>query len=232
MCTSVDIVIISDAYNDELRIMTENAIISLYKSENYINFITYIVESSNIDYSYINDNVHMVKPNPPFGYHKYLNLGRKEGNSEYVCLCNNDLLFKNGWASSLISEMDKDEKLLSASPISYEPHISENLLRLDMGNTYGYKSIYNIAGWAIFQKRIIYDIIGDLDETMVFWYADDDYGMVLKKYDLIHALVPTSRVDHLWSKTLFTKNEKEIKKLTTEQLNIYDTKWEHKGYHN
>lgn len=224
---NIDIVIISDSYNDELKAITENSITTLYASEDpdIITFKTYVVESSNVCFSHLNKNIKMIKPTPPFGYNKYLNLGRKLGNSEYVCLCNNDLEFKYGWASSLINEMNIDSELLSASPISYEPHISKNFANLNNGNIYGYKAVFNIAGWIIFQKRIIYDIIGDLDENMVFWYADDDYGMTLLHNNLKHALVPSSRVDHIQSKTLNSKNADEQKNLTIDQQLIFYKKW-------
>lgn len=223
----VDIVIISDSYNEELKRITENAIKTLYLSEDpkLISFKTYIVESSNVDFSYLHENIKMVKPNPPFGYNKYLNLGIKCGNSDYICLCNNDLEFKKSWASEIICEMNKDNSLLSASPISYEPHISKNYANLNIGNIYGYRAVFNISGWAIFQHRKIYDIIGDLDEDMVFWYADDDYGRVLMNKNIKHALIPTSRVDHIQSKTLNLKDDIKQKELTIDQQITFIKKW-------
>lgn len=221
----VDIVIISDSYNTELTNITEKAIETLYKSEEAINFNTYIVESSNVDYSHLNKNIHMIYPRQGFGYNKFLNIGRKAGCSEYVCLCNNDLEFHKNWASNIIEEMNKDKTLLSASPISYEPHMSKGYANLNNGNIYGYRAVFNISGWAIFQKRSIYDIIGDLDENMTFWYADDDYGQVLLKNNLKHALIPTSRVDHVQSKTLNSKSERDQKELTINQQIKFIQKW-------
>jgi GT2 family glycosyltransferase len=223
---SVDIIIISDSKSQDLINVTINGIETLYRSETGIEFYTYIVESTKgVDYSYLHKNIRMVEPNPPFGYHKYLNIGRKLGKSKYVCLCNNDLEFSPGWASSLISEMEKDPDLLSASPISYRPHIFRFDIKTDSGNQYGYEVRKHIAGYCIFQKRDIYNIIGDLDESFAFWYCDNDYAMELKTRKIKHALVTSSRVDHKISKTLSTKKDKERDVLTKMQQAVFNKKW-------
>ena len=59
---SVDIVIISDSKNAELKTMMMHTLTTLYSSEKNIEFYTYIVESSAVDYSNVHKNIKMIKP--------------------------------------------------------------------------------------------------------------------------------------------------------------------------
>lgn len=223
----VDIVIVSDSKTKQLKEMTEYTLDTLYKSENEndVIFYTYIVETSNVDFSKLHKNIKMVKPNTPFGYHKYLNIGRINGNSEFVCLCNNDLEFHKNWASNIIKCMDDDSTLLSASPISNYPQIDKLNITINSGNYYGHKLWYNVSGWCIFQKREIYNIIGDLDENFIFWFCDNDYAEDLKHKNINHALITSSYVNHLVSKTLNTHDSKLKDELTFKQEQIFNKKW-------
>ena len=222
--TNVDIVIISDSKNAKLTYITENTLKTLYQSDKNINFITYVVESSDVDYTYINKNITMVKPEKPFGYNKYLNLGRKLGNSKYVCLCNNDLEFKKDWCTKIIKEMVVDPNLMSASPFSYNPHIEVFNIK-EKNNLYGYSVPSRVSGWCLFQQRDIYDIIGDLDENFIFWYADNDYSKTIEKLNIKHALICDSEVNHITSSTLEMKDDLEKFNLTQKQKIIFDKKW-------
>lgn len=222
---NVDIVIVSDSKNQSLIDMMNHTLKTLYSSEKDINFFTYIVESSDSNFSHIHKNIKMIKPKAPFGYHKYLNIGRKSGNSEYVCLCNNDLDFKQGWASEIIKKMNNDPKLLSASPYSKNPHLNLYNIKENSGVYDGYQVTKELTGWCIFQRRSLYKIIGDLDERFVFWYCDNDYAEELKIRKIKHLLITSSVVNHLTSKTLNTKTNDEIKRLTTDQANIFIKKW-------
>lgn len=187
---SVDIVILSWAKNKELKNITISGINSLLKSENNIKFNIFLLESSKEVYDFP-DNVKIVYMDSEFGYNKYMNYGRKLGNSNYVVLCNNDLRFEKKWASNIITEMENDKDLMSAC--SFEPIVNRKNYN---GNFYGYVTRKHINGWCIFQRRKLYDIIGDLDETFNFWCCDDDYGMSLEKNNIKHKLVKSSIVYH------------------------------------
>ena len=203
----VDVVILSSAKNIELKNITINSVNSLLKSESNIQFNIYLLEGNlNAVYSFCK-RVKIVYMDEKFGYNKFMNLGRKMGKAEYVVLCNNDLMYEVGWATSIISEMKKDSDLLSASP--FEPETNSNTTQ-----SYGYTTRKQLNGWCIFQKRKIYEIIGDLDESFRFWCCDDDYGMSIKNKKLKHKLVKKSIVNHLdkGSKTLqFLEKEKHFK---------------------
>lgn len=226
----VDIVIISFAKSSEFKKTTEDCVKSLFSSESSIKFNVFIIESNSKEkYLELSKQfkITVVNPTVPFGYHRYLNIGINLGNAEYVCLCNNDLIFKKNWASNLIKAMDKDPKLLSVSPYSTVPHRTKFGLQISDKIEYGHQIRRYLAGWCIFQKRKIYETIGPLDERFIFWYADDDYSATLKQKGLPHALVLNSVVEHVESKTLKTENAEVRQKLTRDQLKIFEDKWKH-----
>lgn len=218
--TNIDIVMLSDSKNNDIKKKTQKAIKTLHDSEEKIEFKVYLVESNDNIHKY--DGVHKFihKNDEKFNFNRFMNIGRKEGNSPYVCLSNNDVIFKEGWASTIIHFMDNNPEVLSTSP---RCEYTNNAFYPDV--EYGYKIIKHIAGWCIFQKREIYDIIGDLDEQFNFWFADNDYGQTLKSHDLKHAKVNHSVVNHLQSVTLDTHDRRTKNKITREQRKKFNKKW-------
>jgi GT2 family glycosyltransferase len=198
----VDVVIISWAKDAELEQVTKTGLDSLFASEpdTEVTFHAYVVETNpKINYDYYNKEgqrhtTTTLRPIGEFGYHKYLNLGRKAGKSEYVVLCNSDLTYEKYWASNIIYSMANVPGSLSASPWCPQ---TQNDNSQHVNTLYsGYRVRGELAGWCIFQKREIYDKIGDLDEQFTHWYCDNDYGMTLQKIGIIHLLVPSSIVNH------------------------------------
>ncbi len=118
----VDVVIISWARNKELEQITKDGLNTLFESEENITFHAYVVESNkDVNYdeynqSYRRHTTTTIHPEEKFGYHKYLNIGRKAGNSPYVVLCNSDLTYEKGWASNIIKATEVYPRFLSASP--------------------------------------------------------------------------------------------------------------------
>ena len=224
MKKNIDIIIISDAKTDQLKALTRQTLKTLFSSDPNVNFYAYVIESSTANFSKIHPNVKMVYPKIAFGYHKYLNIGRKLGKSEYVCLCNNDLIFKKNWATNIISEMESNN-LVSASPLSVDNNTARFNISENTGIHFGYVIGMHIAGWCILHKRNIYDKIGDLDERFIFWYCDDDYAQTLKSKKIKHGLITSSRVDHAISKTLNTKSKPEFNRLTRQQQKTFNDKW-------
>src|SRR5690606_38909440 len=98
------------------------------------------------------------------------------------------------------------------------------------GLKYGYEVRDELVGWCLFFKREMLQITGKLDPRFTFWYADNDYSMMLQKHGLTHALVTDAIVDHMESQTLNTKNEIERKKLTERARFYYEYKWEGRSF--
>jgi hypothetical protein len=224
----VDVVILSWAKNPNLKQLTEKGINTLLKSENENNvkFNVFLLESiTDINYDFPS-NVHIIHMYEKFGYHKFMNIGRKMGNAKYVALCNNDLRYQKNWASNIIKEMESDKNLLSACPV--EPVVNM-LSKHYTDDKYGYETRKFINGWCIFQKRVIYDLIGDLDEQFEFWCCDDEYGMTLEGKKIKHALIKESVVNHddNGGKSLHELTPDVAKQYTGGGIEIFKKKYGH-----
>ncbi len=193
MKPSVDIIILSWAKNKELRKVTEDGIRTCIDSEDNVNFNFYVIESnSKITYDF--PNTKTIHPKSKFGYHKYMNIGVREGKSKYVCLSNNDLTYEKGWASGIIRLMENNPQIKSASPWCPQTQ-GDN--KDHIGMVYqGTRVRGELAGWCIFQQRSIYESIGELNEGVEFWFSDNIYADQLNHNKVMHALIPHSVVNH------------------------------------
>lgn len=228
MPIEIDIVIIDDSKNDAIERITRKSIETLLSSENenIIHFNVFVVESNkSVSFGEMSQNIKMIYPDTPFGYNKYLNIGRRLGNANYVCLCNNDLWYKNLWASNIIDALTRYPNIKSVSPYSVNPHHNDYKIVQDGSIVIGYDVNKLVAGWCIFQKRELYSVIGDLDENFIFWYCDNDYANTLKNNKIIHGLVTNSVVNHLGSVTLNTLEDMQYLKMTIGEKDRYDIKW-------
>ena len=225
---TVDIIILSNAKNENLRSVTEQSISTLLDSENSekLLFNIIVLESNSRTTEYQFPNTQTIYPKQPFGYNKFMNMGLRLTSNEYVCLCNNDLIFHTNWASELLKAFQADSNLQSASPICSK--LNQPLYpKKDSGFFYGYNIGNEVSGWCIFLKRSLLDQIGYLDERFKFWFSDNDYANTLKKHGFKHALVTSSVVDHMISKTLISENEKTKEMLMYGDLHYYEYKWIH-----
>lgn len=227
----IDIIILSYAKTEELKQLTEQTITSLINSENQtqIRFNVIVIESNHALRPYQYNHTETIYSNKRFGYHRYMNIGIRRSSNAYVCICNNDLLFHKNWCSEILRAMEKDDSIQSASPSCSIHHPSIGI-NLNTGIYRGYEVRREVTGWCLFFKRNILKKIGKLDENFKFWYADNDYANTLKKHAIKHALVTSSIVDHLESKTLKTFNKEEQLKMTTNERFYYEYKWEGRSY--
>lgn len=227
MPVDINIIILSYGKTEKLKAITQNCIDSLISSEDpaKIKFNILVIESEKSLAPYQYPNSTTIYPDTTFGFNKYLNIGIKSTSNKYVCLCNNDLLFHKNWATEILKAMNNDPKILSANPVcqyfnDHQPYVNQIIL----GNK---SNLLNgiLTGWCIFVKRDIFNIIGLLDEQFDFWYADNDYGRTLLKYKVTHALVGTSKVDHLGNQTHTVLSDEKLLQLTENQKDIYEKKW-------
>jgi len=228
---TIDVIILSYAKTEVLKQMTEQGIKSLVDSESpdvvVFNIIVIESEDSLEPFNYAHSKT--VYPKEEFGYHKYMNLGIKLTQNPYICICNNDLLFHPNWATEILKSFEENEELGSASPICSIHHPAIGI-SLNTGVHIGYEVRKEVAGWCLFFKRSNLEKTGLLDEKFTFWYADNDYATTLEKHNIKHALVTTSIVDHLESKTLKTFELQEQMKMTTRERFYYEYKWKKRGY--
>ena len=226
---NIDIVILSFAKDDSLKALTEEAVKTVLESENsnLIKFNVYVIESNKDlkPYQYLNSTT--IYPRQKFGYNRYMNIGITAGKSQYICLCNNDLIFHKNWASEILNSFE-DRELLSANSFcelyAYRETVNNGPLvmsNLDYPNTHGI-----LTGWCIMVKRDLFKIIGPLDERFRFWYADNDYQLTLDKFKIKHALIKTSKVSHLGNMSHHTLEEK-LDNYTIKQKKVFEIKWKY-----
>ena len=229
MPVSIDVIMLSLGKTDTLMDVTRQTVQSLLESEDAgeIRFNIVVVESNPRLKPYQYPGTVTLYPDTTFGYHKYMNIGLAHTHSEYVCLCNNDLIFHPKWASEILKAMEQDPEMLSASTYDDNFHKAEGFTE-NAPPLEGYMGV--LSGWCIFVKRRIFDIIGELDENFVFWYCDADYCRSLIKYRVKNCLVSSSRVTHLGSTSLKTLGRQENKSLTELPRLYYEYKWQHHSW--
>lgn len=225
----IDIIILSYAKDAELKAVTNQTVETLLTSEppDEIQFNVLVVESDKNLQPYQFPGSTTIYPKEKFGFHKYLNIGIRQTNSPYVCLCNNDLIFHKGWASAILKAMDNDAALLSTHPCmpGYVKNANHTGDDSQLDNFYGV-----LFGWCIFVKRELFQKIGMLDEKLTFWYSDYDYIQTLKQHGIENRLIPESVVEHLGSQSWATMDKKENHKLTQIPRLYFSYKWHHKSY--
>jgi GT2 family glycosyltransferase len=227
--TDIDIIILSYANSDLLRLTTNNALQSLFQSEDStsINFNVIVIESERSLEPYSYPGTTTIYPQEHFGYHRFMNLGIAFTNSQFVCICNNDLIFHKNWATEILSPFARYSDILSASPVCSYLHPAAGTA-LNSGLRMGYRVREEIAGWCLFFKRELLSLIGMLDPNYDFWCADNDYAYTLWVLNIKHVLVTSSIVDHLENTTLKTKSPEDQHNLTEEQCIYLEKKWDPK----
>lgn len=226
----IDVILLSKAETPDLRNLTCQAIETLLGSENpqEIRFLIQVYESAETEvYDYPFCRTYF--PKEAFNYNRYMNMGIKRGKASFICLCNNDLIFHPGWASTILAAFRKYPDLESASPLCEINH-RERGIHPNTGIYMGYEVRKHVTGWCLFFKRSMLKKTGLLDERFRFWYADNDYAKTLEKGQILHGLVSDSLVDHLESQTLKTKSQKAQLLLTTDERFFFEFKWGYRTY--
>ena len=179
--------------------MTIDCLNSLIKSEPDVDLEIILVESnrnySSSEFRYPNF-VKVIIPEDEFNFHKFLNIGIRWCQGDYIALCNNDLIFHKNWFTEILKVSRANPNIKSFSP---SEHDIVNSTPKDF--EIGFAVQKHVKGWCIVTKREVFPTIGYLDESFSFYYADNDYAMSLRRNNIKHALVRKSRVDHLAKKS-------------------------------
>lgn len=149
--TEIDIIILSFAQTDALKQVTIDCIHSLMASEDpgEIKFNVVVIESQKDLKPYQYENSTTVYSDQPFGYNRYMNIGIEMTSSPYVCLCNNDLIFHQHWATEILKPFEEYADLLSASPVCSIHHPKMDF-ELNSGLKLGYRIRHEVSGWCLF----------------------------------------------------------------------------------
>jgi len=198
----LDVIILSNAKTPELKSLTEQAINSCVNSIGEFNII--VIEQTKETY----ENCTVYHDSSEFNYNKFMNKGISYGKAEYIALCNNDIIFDVNWWV-ILREYIQRFNLLSACPVSFQRSGEIK---------FGYRNAHEISGYCIVIKRELLKIIGKLDESFPFWFADNVYSEQLKKHGIKHGIVCKSVVKHLGSKTLNTLTKDEQFNVTRKHI--------------
>lgn len=219
---SLSVIILSKTISDIVFKTTMNCINSLQESEEFKNNdLEILLIESNRNYleefSYP-ENVKVILPEEDFGFHKFLNKGIKVAKNKFIALCNNDLIFHKNWFSEIKKVAKQREDILSFSPI--DPR--KELHKFKEPFEEGYKVSQHIKGWCLVCRKELFNKLGLLDERFKFFYSDNDYALSLIFFNIKHALVTSSHIEHLHrinSKEAKSKNDTFF----NEEVNLKNT---------
>lgn len=205
----MEAVIVSWAKNHILAEVTQYAIDTALMSG--ITKVIVVEQNQSIFYN----NADMVNFTGEFNYNKALNLGLSKCSERYVALCNNDVIFHEGFVKA--EKIMEQYGIKSASPCGEGEDIGEPFRK-------GYRIKREMRGWCIIIDKEILQTIGKLDETYTFHYSDNAYADQLKAAGIEHYLLNGVELTHLVSRTLKTESLERRRQLTREQ------RYKYKGY--
>ena len=209
----LDLVFLSNDKDENFRKITENAIVTaLETSKEYKINIIVMEQQENIDYA----GATTIHYEGEFNYNAVANLGISEGNSPYIMVANNDIIFKKDWLFHL----------LKANHPVVSPKCPKDFRQVTIKeNTLGFEVGKHFSGWCFMMKRNIWEEIEGLDEDFGFWFADNATVKQLEAKGYTPMIVADALVEHLGSKTLRTLPDEKKKELTHGQTKKYNDKY-------
>lgn len=209
--SKIDIVILSNAINTRYKLMTQQAIDTAFATcgNNPINVIV-VEQQPGVVYGKVK-TIHL---DCEFNYNKFANIGASHGNSKYIMISNNDVIFKQGWLDALLT--NGGELMGTRCPND----IRQRDLRSDeIGDKIG----RNISGWCFVISRELWLKIGGLDEDFGFYCADNATVEQCREYGVLPIVVYNSIVQHLGSQTLKTVRNQDD--LTWKYVDLFNKKY-------
>ncbi|EDP94266.1 glycosyltransferase [Kordia algicida OT-1] len=199
-------IILSNTKSQSIFDMTLHCMESMIDAEkdnSTIKFEVLLIESNKQihDSTYkFPDYVKVIIPSEDFNFHAFLNVGIKAASGDFVGLFNNDLIFQKNWFSEILKVKEKHPNVQSFCPVDYDSKFTPQSFFNGKPYVFGYKVRRHIVGWCIIAERKLFNKTGLLDERFSFFYADDDYSLMLQKHGKKHVIVANSEVSHLESK--------------------------------
>jgi len=221
----VDVIILSYVKDDSIIKMNNDCINSLNSSSENIKFNILLIETDWIkEYKYDQPNVKVIQPKEEFNYNKFLNIGLKECNNDWVLISNNDTIYHKNFLEEMMVAHNYDNQILSMSPMDDDWHRHQTFdKKSDI--YYGYRTSYEVAGWSILVHKSAIQAIGGFDEQFTFWYQDNDYAYSLMKNNIKHALITNSKVTHLLSKSHGFLEGRKKYEMTDGLGHVFMNKW-------
>lgn len=226
---TVDAIILTNTKDLNLYGLTQRTINTLKWSESDYIFDAKVIESNknHLEQGFIYHDCNTIVPDEPFKYNKFLNHGLKHCKSPWLVVCNNDLIFTQGWFSKLMKFHDQHPDVKSLSPFEPNWHLKRGMdSKVDVN--YGYRTSYEITGWCLVIHREIIEQCNLFDDQFDFWYQDNDYAETIRAAKYKHALVTNSRVYHMVSGSHHLLEGEEKHNMTAGQHEVFLKKWGNK----
>lgn len=176
-------------------------------------------------------NVELVQLSHPHTYTQGCNIGAalaRERGARYVCISNNDIVFRTDVIGAMLAEMERDDRLGIVAP-------SQIIVDETLGNQpLSYRVRWDLETVDFFhevkpldteQQRLecdfceltcalvrlsIVDEIGFLDDAYGFYHEDADFGYRLRQAGYSCAYLPAAQIEHFSSST-FNKDKLALK---------------------
>ena len=207
----VDVVILSNATTDELRVMTQTTVDTCRGGANGLPVgIAVLEQCPGVVYR----RCATIYMDEPFHYNRFANFGAGRGSADWIVIANNDLIFHDGWLHRLLAA----EHPLVSPKCPRDPRQAEFT-----ANTVGDHTGKHLSGWCFMIARALWEAIGGLDEAVSFWCSDDAVVEQAKARGVLPMIVPDALVDHVQSATL--KSQPGRDDLTWKQVDIFAAKY-------
>lgn len=208
----VDVVMLSKASDDELRLMTQRAVQTCVAGSDDLPMNVVVIEQEpGITYCGADNTVHMPDE---FNFNRFVNRAASLGTAEWILVATNDLIFHDGWLSALLAA----EHPVVSPKCPQDPRQAGII-----ANTTGTRTGVNLSGWCFMIRREIWSKIGGFDDSVRFWCSDDVVIEQLRGIGIEPMLVPGSQVEHIQSVTL--SREPHPDELTWKQIDIFNQKY-------
>ncbi|MFT4184260.1 MAG: glycosyltransferase [Rhizobium sp.] len=186
----VDIVILSKAFDDAHRKMTQHTIDTCRSgaADHAVNIV--VVEQ--VEGVRHREAITMFEAGE-FAYNAFANRAAATGSAPWLMIANNDLEFSAGWLDALLAAGHA-----VVSPVNPDDRRQSGISRNETGIVNG----RHFSGWCFMMKRELWQRIGGLDEDFRFWCSDDSVIEQVKAAGVHPMLVPSSKVRHLTSRTI------------------------------
>lgn len=206
-----DLIIVSKSTGG-LKDITQRCIDSASQDGADMNVIVVETSGQKVDY-----DATIVYYEGEFNYHRALNQGLKHASGDVYILANNDIIFYPGW--SVIGEQMITNGYDSAC--AWSSDVRQKDCKQGEWIYPGYIVGKHVTGWCIFLTKECYQKIGQLDESVKFWYSDNIYADQLQSKYLSHGLFCNIRVEHMTSQTLKTLNLNQQREYSSGQQRRY-----------
>lgn len=213
--------------------MTNRAINTAFEHKGSHDLTITVVETNSDFTGYFNNpNVAFIKPNRPFGYNEFINIGYdfmvndssesfEDYDPDYVMIMNNDLIFHEKWLDNLVSGIEAGgyDSVSPKNPnwLFHVNYIDDNVYE-------GWGIGYQLAGWAIMFKADSFARLYPLDQRFKFWAQDNDLVDTMQALNMRHALIANSLVTHLTNQSHNTVDHATMRYFTEGMIEIYNDK--------